>query len=61
MIFNLGHVPGVFNDAVYMPGVEVTEVTEPAPKPPPEIPPPCWDDREIDAEKAMAAVRAMCG
>jgi hypothetical protein len=30
-------------------------------KPPPEIPPPVWDARPIDADRAMAAVRAMCG
>lgn len=28
---------------------------------PPEIPPPCWDTRPIDANRAMAATRAMCG
>ena len=33
---------------------------EPA-KPPPEIPPPCWDAMPVDADKAMAAVRALCG
>lgn len=27
----------------------------------PEVPPPVWDDRPIDADRAMAAVRAMCG
>lgn len=31
---------------------------EPA-KPPPEIPPPCWDARPIDADRAIAAVRDM--
>jgi hypothetical protein len=36
-------------------GLEVTEIVLP------EIPPPCWDEREIDADKAVAAVRAMCG
>lgn len=29
--------------------------------PPPECPPPVWDSRPIDAEQAMAAVRAMSG
>lgn len=36
-------------------GMEVTEIFHP------EIPPPVWDEREIDADKAMAAVRSMCG
>jgi hypothetical protein len=29
--------------------------------PMPEIPPPVWDDRPIDSDRCMAAVRAMCG
>lgn len=32
-----------------------------AAKPPPEVPPPCWDNRPIDCDRAMEAVRAMCG
>jgi len=26
----------------------------------PEVPPPVWDTRPIDAERAISAVRAMC-
>lgn len=29
-------------------------------RPAPEVPPPVWDDRPIDPDRAMAAVRAMC-
>jgi hypothetical protein len=36
-------------------GIEVTEIVLP------EIPPEVWNERPIDAERAMAAVRAMCG
>lgn len=35
-------------------------VAEPA-KPEPEVPPPVWDDRPIDADRAMAAVLALSG
>jgi hypothetical protein len=35
------------------PDIEVTEG--------PEVPPPVWDDRPIDADRAMAAVRALSG
>ena len=35
-------------------GMEVTEIA-----PPPEVPPPVWDQRPIDGARAMAAVRAM--
>lgn len=37
----------------------LTYTLEPAKQP--EIPPPCWDQRPIDSEKAIQAVRAMCG
>jgi hypothetical protein len=37
---------------------EVEEV-EPA-KPIPEIPPECWNDRPIDAQRCLDAMRAMC-
>ena len=40
--------------------VEEVEESEPA-KPAPEIPPPCWDDRKIDAQRCIEAMRAMCG
>lgn len=30
-------------------------------KPPPEVPPPCWDAPPVDPDRAMAAVRALCG
>jgi hypothetical protein len=35
-------------------GMEVTEIA-----PPPEVPPPVWDQRPIDGARAMAAVRSM--
>lgn len=28
--------------------------------PPPEVPPPCWDGRPIDADRCHEATRAMC-
>jgi hypothetical protein len=36
--------------------IDAVEVTEG-----PEVPPPVWDDRPIDADRAMAAVRALSG
>lgn len=42
----------------YMVGIEVVE--EPA-APMPEIPPPCWDDRTIDAGACWRATKALCG
>lgn len=38
--------------------VEVEEI-QPA-QPIPEIPPPCWDERPIDAQRCLDAMRAMC-
>lgn len=38
--------------------VEIEEV-EPA-KPIPEIPPPVWDSRPIDAQRCMDAIHALC-
>lgn len=37
------------------PGLSVKE------EPKPEIPPPCWDDREISPSACVAATRALCG
>jgi len=30
-------------------------------EPKPEIPPPIWDSRPIDAERCVAATKALCG
>ncbi|GAB3763540.1 hypothetical protein GCM10028796_17210 [Ramlibacter monticola] len=57
------HIPGAFDGAVYMPGVEVTEVAQPAPapKPAPQVPPPVWDARPISPDACERATHAMCG
>lgn len=39
----------------------IFEDEEPTEEDHPEIPPPVWDERRIDPDRAMAAVRAMCG
>lgn len=33
----------------------------PKPQPIPQVPPEVWNSEPVDAERAMAAVRAMCG
>jgi hypothetical protein len=56
--FNTGEMTLTGNGYVYIgPGIELEVTYEDRPEVCPEV----WNTQPVDAEKAMAAVRAMCG